>query len=207
MIQLKSRFDHLGFLASNRIVVIVLEYIETCHKMVLTCIFSLKIRARRCTVMRKRTIPAKQPAGSQPDSGWLNLEALAEVEITSEDPEYPIENALVAGSSAGWRASQSGEQTIRLLFAEPQRLRRILIRFREPDVERTQQFVLRWSPDQGLTFNEILRQQWNFSPQGTHEETEDINVDLAGVTVLELAILPDIGNSNVRASLEELHLG
>jgi hypothetical protein len=157
--------------------------------------------------MRKRIIPAKQPAGAQPDSGWLNLEALAEVEITSEDPEFPIENALFAGNSAGWRASQSGEQTIRLLFAEPQRLRRILIRFREPDVERTQQFVLRWSPDQGLTFNEILRQQWNFSPQGTHEETEDINVDLAGVTVLELAILPDIGNSNVRASLEELHLG
>jgi hypothetical protein len=157
--------------------------------------------------MRKRIIAARQAAGAQPEGKWLNLETVAEVEITSEDPEYPIENALVPGSSTGWRASQSGEQTIRLLFAEPRSLRRILIRFRESHVERTQQFVLRWSPDHGRSFKEIVRQQWNFSPDGTHEETEDINVDLAGVTVLELAILPDISSSQVRASLEQLRVG
>ncbi len=158
--------------------------------------------------MRKRIIPGDgHPAGAEPEGDWLNLEALVDVEITSEDPEYPIENAMIPGSSSGWRASQSGEQTIRLLFNQPLTLRRILVLFRESHVERTQQFVLRWSSDHGRTFKEIIRQQWNFSPEGNQEETEHLDVDLPGVTVLELAILPDIGSLHARASLEQLRLG
>ncbi|MDA3970294.1 MAG: hypothetical protein PF442_02985 [Desulfobulbaceae bacterium] len=157
--------------------------------------------------MRKRIIPTGQEIGTEPEGHWLNLEEAAEVEITSEDADHPIENALVPGSSSGWRAAQPGDQSIRLLFSQPQSLHRIWIHFVEPDRARTQQFVLRWSPDRGETFNHIVRQQWNFSPQGIHEEIENIYVDLSGVTLLELAITPDIGSQEVYASLQELRLG
>lgn len=157
--------------------------------------------------MRKRIIRAGQEMGPEPEGYWLNLEEVAEVEITSEDPDHPIENALVPGSSSGWRAAQPGDQTIRILFNQPQKLARIWIHFVEADRDRTQEFVLRWSPDRGETFQQIVRQQWNFSPQGNHEEIENIYVDLSAVTLLELTITPDLGNPEVYASLQELRLG
>ncbi len=156
--------------------------------------------------MRKRIIPSMQKETAPPDEGWLDLDRAAEVEITSEDAAHPIESALLPGRSSGWRATEPGEQTIRLLFAHPQRLRRIWLEFVEPATERTQEFVLRWSQDGGQSFREIVRQQWNFSPQGATRETEDHHVDLSGVTVLELSIIPDISGGNARASLAWLRL-
>jgi hypothetical protein len=94
--------------------------------------------------MRKHIINAAEPDPLQ-TCEWLNIEKIARVEISSEDPQYPIESAFKLGKSPGWRASQPGEQTIRLLFDEPQDLRRIQLRFSEPLVERTQQFTLRWA--------------------------------------------------------------
>ena len=156
--------------------------------------------------MRKRIIPPVQPDTSPSGEGWLDVERLAQVEITSEDVAHPIESALLPGQGSGWRATGPGEQTIRLLFAHPQRLRRIWLQFVEPVAKRTQEFVLRWSPDGGQSFREIVRQQWNFSPQGATCETEDHRVDLSGVTVLELSIIPDISGGDVRASLAQLRL-
>ena len=156
--------------------------------------------------MRKRIIPPAKQNTSAPDENWLDLERLAQVEITSEDATYPIESALLPGQVSGWRATQPGEQSIRLLFEHPQRLRRIWLQFVEPATERTQEFVLRWSPDGGQSFREIVRQQWNFSPQGATCETEDHRVDLMGVTVLELSIIPDISRGNALASLAQLRL-
>lgn len=147
--------------------------------------------------MRKRIIRPEGPGAAE----WLDLEQIAHAEVTSEDPAHPVEGALVAGD--GWRAAAPGEQTLRLLFDEPQSLRRIFLRFVEPDLERTQEFVLRWSPD-GKAFHEILRQQWNFSPQGATEESEDREVDLPQVAALELTIRP--GRSDARASLAEMKL-
>jgi hypothetical protein len=128
------------------------------------------------------------------------------VEITSEDAAHPIECAVLPGRSSGWRASEPGAQTIRLLFAHPQRLRRILIEFVEPVTERIQEFVMRWSQDGGQSYREILRQQWNFSPQGATHEKEDYRFDLSSVTVLELIIIPDINGGDAYASLAQLRL-
>jgi hypothetical protein len=97
-------------------------------------------------------------------------------------------------------------QTIRILFSQPQRLRRICLNFMETHTERTQEYVLRWSPDGGQSFREIVRQQWNFSPHGTTGETEDHHVELPAVTVLELSIIPDISGGNAFASLAQLRL-
>jgi hypothetical protein len=78
--------------------------------------------------------------------------------------------------------------------------------FEETENQRTQEFVLRWSPDHGHSFREIVRQQWNFSPPGTIRETEDYTVNLSDVTVLELRILPDQSGGTARASLASLRL-
>ena len=156
--------------------------------------------------MRKRIIAQAQKEPASADEDWLNVEELAEVEITSEDPAHPIESALLPDRPSGWRAATPGQQTIRLFFDQPQRLRRIWINFVEPGTERTQEYTLRWSPDCGRSFRNIVRQQWNFSSSGATNETEDHQVELPAVTVLELSIIPDISGGNALASLAQLRL-
>jgi hypothetical protein len=136
--------------------------------------------------MRKRVITPIPQDVPPLDEGWLNLDGAAVVEVTSEEKDYPVESALVSGETRGWRAADSGAQTIRLIFDEPQRLKRIALVFEESETERTQEFVLRWSGDGGRSFREIVRQQRNFSPPNTVREVEEYQVDLSGVTVLDL---------------------
>jgi len=137
---------------------------------------------------------------------WLNLDALAQVEVTSEDAAHPIESGLLPGTASGWRAAEPGPQTVRLVFDQPQRIARLHLEFHEEELERTQQFVLRWSSNGGQSYREIVRQQYNFSPPGTTREREDYPVDLDGVTTLELNIVPDISGGPARASLAQFRL-
>jgi hypothetical protein len=155
--------------------------------------------------MRKRIIDSSQQETAPPDQGWLNLEDIAEVEVTSEDAAHPIESALLPDQGSGWRAAGPGRQTIRLLFSQPQPLRRIWLNFVEPGIERTQEYVLRWSAD-GQSFREIVRQQWNFSPDGSPSESETHHVELPADTVLELSIVPDKSGGDAVASLAQLRL-
>ncbi len=153
--------------------------------------------------MRKRLI---RSASSAPAGDWLPVEELASVEITSEDPATPIEAAL-RGEAPGWLAAEPGPQIIRLVFDRPQTLRRIRLVFVEPELARTQEVTLRWSPYGGRSFHEIVRQQWNFNPAGATREVEDYHVELSGVGVLSLDIVPSIAGGPARASLAELRLG
>ncbi|MBT3048907.1 MAG: carbohydrate-binding protein [Candidatus Thiodiazotropha sp. (ex Clathrolucina costata)] len=156
--------------------------------------------------MRKRIINSGQKHNINADQKWLDIEMLAVVEVTSEDVVFPIESALLLGGVSGWRASGPGKQMIRLLFDKPQRLQRIRLKFEELEFERTQEYVLRWSPDAGQSYQEIIRQQWNFSPEGSTSEIEDYQIDLPAVTILELGINPDINKRNIYASLKEFRL-
>jgi hypothetical protein len=156
--------------------------------------------------MRKHNVGHGPGEVAAAKPGWLDLESLAQVEITSEDVDHPIEAALIPRIGSGWRAAQPGEQTIRLRFDEPVRLKRIRLVFHEDEQERTQEFVLRWSPDGGQSYREIVRQQYNFSPPEAERELEDYDIDLDGVTALELRIVPDINGGSARASLAQLRL-
>ena len=156
--------------------------------------------------MRKRIIGHGPREVQAAEPGWLDLDLLAQVEITSEEDDYPIESALIPGTGLGWRAAQPGEQTIRLLFDEPLSLKRIHLMFHEGEQERTQEFVLRWSPDGGQSYREIVRQQYNFSPPGATREVENYEIDLDRVTALELKIVPDISGGRAPASLAQLRL-
>ncbi|MDQ3743287.1 MAG: hypothetical protein M3444_02780 [Acidobacteriota bacterium] len=156
--------------------------------------------------MRKLVGTTASREVSRDEEDWLDLEHTARVEISSEDESHPVEAALVRGAWSGWRAAGPGEQALRLLFDEPRRLRRISLLFLEEERARTQEFVLRWSPDGGQTFREVVRQQYNFSPAGATREAEDYEVALDGVTALELVITPDVSGGPARASLEWLRL-
>jgi hypothetical protein len=156
--------------------------------------------------LRKRIVSPVRKDAPLPDRDWLDLERLAQVEVTSEDAAHPIESALVPGAESGWRAAQPGQQTLRLIFDRPQGLRRISLLFIEPDVARTQEFVLSWSPDGGRSFKDIVRQQWNFSSPGAIQEVEDYLVELSGVTQLDLTIVPDQRGGDARASLARWRL-
>ena len=135
------------------------------------------------------------------DEAWMDVEGIASVEVSSEDSDYPIESALLLEGKRGWRAVHPGMQTIRLIFDEPQELRRIMLAFEDTENTRIQEFVLRWSPLIESSFRDIVRQQWNFSPPDSVRETEDYVVELSGVKVLELIIVPDRNGREVRASL------
>jgi hypothetical protein len=140
------------------------------------------------------------------DQAWMNLDRIASVEVSSEDADYPIESALLLEGQRGWRAANPGMQTIRLILDEPQKLRRILLVFEDAENIRTQEFVLRWSPDIQYSSREIVRQQWNFGPPDSVRETEDYPVELSEVKILELMIVPDKSGGEVRASLVSLRL-
>ncbi len=154
----------------------------------------------RKKIIKERVIPSA-------DQNWLDLEYLAQVEVTSEDAAHPIESALIPGVvGLGWRAEHSGQQTVRLLFDKPQRIRRIHLVFREEKQERTHEFVLRWHSDSGEPYREIARQQYNFSPPSTTCELEDYTLDLINLAALELNIVPDIRGGYACASVEQLRL-
>ena len=156
--------------------------------------------------MWKRILgPYHAQQGDQSDKGWLDLEQIATVEVTSEDPSFPIEYAF--GSNDGWRASEGGEQQIRIIFDKPVSIHRIELRFHEVDCERTQEFILRWSSESRGSATEIVGQQWNFSPTGSTTEIEHCVVDLEAVSVLELAIRPDLHRPEAVATLASWRVG
>jgi hypothetical protein len=151
--------------------------------------------------MRKSILGQSSSQPEQHSGDWLPIEEISRVEVTSEDPDSPIEHALVPGKGSGWRAAGGGTQIIRIIFDKPMPLRRIKLEFTEKGVERTQEFALRWSDRPEGQLREIVRQQWNFNPQGSTSEIEDYQVNLEGVGVVELEIKPDPNSPDVRATL------
>ena len=158
--------------------------------------------------MRKRIVgPPHAEQGGRSNKGWLDLEQIATVEVTSEEPGFPIESAFGSNDGPGWRACQGGEQQIRVIFDKPVSLHRIELRFHEADCERRQEFVLRWSSESGGPPREVVRQQWNFSPTGSTTEVERYVVDLDAVSVLELAIRPDLHRPEAVATRASWRVG
>jgi len=157
--------------------------------------------------MRKRIITAQSRSVPDTAHSWLDIAELAQAEVSSEAADAPVESAIEDDSDDGWRAAVPGEQVIRLLFDAPLKLRHIRLLFVENSRARTQEFVLKWSPDGGMSWHDISRQQFNFSPPDTVRELEDYRVELDGVSALELRIVPEISGGDARATLAQLRIG
>ena len=82
------------------------------------------------SVMRKTTIKPG-PIDPQQDAQeeWLDLEHFASVEVTSEDPNFPVESSLASREGPGCLAVEKGMQVIRLIFDNPRTLHRIKLVF------------------------------------------------------------------------------
>ena len=136
---------------------------------------------------------------SATDRGWLDLPQLAKVELTS-DPAYPIEAAFLPGTGSGWRAAQPGEQTIRLLFDQPQRVRRIQLLFHEHQRARTQEFPLRCSRDSiSLTGRSCVSNITLAHP--ARRASLKITRSIWPSDGMELKIVPDISGGEARRRL------
>jgi hypothetical protein len=156
--------------------------------------------------MRKAFISTRTRGGLPVEETSLDLERLARVELTSEDPGHPIESALVPGRGEGWRAAGPGPQRVRILFDEPRPIRRVHLVFEEADVERTQEFALSWTAAGEEAGRFLVRQQYTFSPGGSTREVEDYAFELEGVSAIELEIVPDLGGGPSRASMVSLRV-
>ena len=140
--------------------------------------------------MRKRLVAPISKDAPAANPGWLELDRVAVVEVTSEEKEYPVESALVVGETRGWRAAESGPHTIRLIIDQPQSLRRISLVFEENETERTQEFVLRWSGDGGRSFREIVRQQWISVPLTQYVRSRNIGWNSPMLPFLNWSLCP-----------------
>lgn len=158
--------------------------------------------------MRKQIIE-EHPAPVTPLLGGLDLVSLATVLVSSERPDNPAENAFDGRNGPGgsrWIAEHVGEQTFCLAFDEPQNLKSLQLEIEEIQESRTQEIQLAVSLDNGTTFQELLRQEFNFSPPGTTYEREKWNLNVEGVTHVRLRIKPDKGGQHGKASITSLVL-
>ena len=55
--------------------------------------------------MRKRII-TRPPQSPPREQGWIDLESIASVDVTSENNAFPIESALLQQDKGGWRAAE-----------------------------------------------------------------------------------------------------
>jgi hypothetical protein len=159
-------------------------------------------------MLRKQIIlaTASSPA---PTPGEIDIAAVATVLMTSEDPNHPVDHAFDALRGPGgsrWVAGEPGDQTLILAFDAPQAIHRVALEVEEVEVARTQELQLAVSTDSGLTYRELVRQEYNFSPPGTTFEREDWAVPADCITHLRLVIKPDKGGKPCRATITSLAL-
>lgn len=158
--------------------------------------------------IRKRLLGAREPAsGVAP--GSINLAEVAFVFYSSEDPAHPIEYALDSSGGRGgtwWQAAEADrEETIELDFDQPQSISRIVYEVEEEEAERTQEVTVEASTDEGETYQQVLRQEYNFSPRGGTYEYEEWRVDLHEVSNLRFSVVPNKRGSG-RAKITSLRL-
>ncbi len=148
--------------------------------------------------MRKMVTGAEY--GNAAEGLWLDLDVLADVEVSSEAPGYPVENALLPGSAIPWKAVAPGQSRINLRFDAPQTIGRVRLLCVEEAHERSQEWALHAGFSDG-TEREVLRQGWNFSPNGSTTQDETYTLNLRGVAFLRLTIDPDRGRDRYPATL------
>lgn len=154
-------------------------------------------------MLRKRLLDRLPTPSSRP-SGEKDIEGLATVAVTSEAPDHPVDNAFDDRRGPGgsrWIAAVPGEQALVIAFDAPQAIREIGLEVEETEVGRTQELHLALSRDGGRTYQEVVRQEYNFAPPGTTFEREQWRVNGEGITHVRLVINPDKSGRPCRATV------
>ena len=160
--------------------------------------------------MRKKIVGKQEAAlPSAPVHEEIDIARVANVLLTSESSEFPIENAFdkqIGPGGTRWVASDPGDQVLIFQFDLPQTIHEIVLEAEELEVHRTQEVGLFLSMDGGRSYREVLRQEYNFSPPWTTFEREIWSVPAEGVTHLRIEIKPDKAGKPCRATLTSLAL-
>src|SRR6185437_11797606 len=137
--------------------------------------------------------------GREPTRTLLDLANCATVRFSSEDPCHPIEHLIDASSGRGasrWASARwDATEQIILEFDAPQRISVIDFEVEETQLERTQEVIAEHSSDGGQTYRQTFVQEYTFSPDGATYQRESLKVELCGVTLLRLTIVPNKGGS------------
>ena len=157
-------------------------------------------------MLRKQILSNPSAAGA-PRADVKDIPALATVFVTSEAPGHPVDYLFDASGGPGgtrWMAGADGEQTLVLAFDAPQTIRAIGIEAEEPSATRTNVLVISLSGDGGRTYQERIRQEFNFSQPGTTFEREEWVVPAERITHVRVVVQPDKGHAPHRATLTSL---
>jgi hypothetical protein len=100
------------------------------------------------------------------DVDWLDLDAVADVTISAQGKR-------LAGAHSRWSADCQGEQMIEIRFRQPIAVRRLRVISTEADQFRTQEMTVWACVHRGERHHDVVRQQFNFSPNGAAEEIEE----------------------------------
>ena len=157
--------------------------------------------------MRKKIVRSTSPAASPLSLQGLNIADLATVLVTSETPDFPVENAFDDHHGPGgsrWMAEEPGAQMLTVAFDAPQAIQQITLEVEEREIERTQEICVALSEDGGRTYRELVRQEYTFSPAGATFEREEWTVAAQKVTHVQVRIKPDKNDRPCRAALTTL---
>jgi hypothetical protein len=139
----------------------------------------------------------------------IAISKLATLLATSESPSHSI-NCICDGRSGPggtrWIADEPGDQTVVLTFDTPCNLHKISLEVEEQRLNRTQELDLAISRDGGLTYRDVIHQEYKFSPSGKTFEHEEWRIPAKGVTNVWVWIRPDKDGKPCRASITSLAL-
>jgi len=119
------------------------------------------------------------------DIQWLDLDEVAEVTIVNGGRRMPR-------SSGIWSIDAPGEQMIEIRFHEPTYVSHLRLISSEIEEDRTQEITVWASLNRGEQHRELLRQQFNFSPNGATEQIEEYSPWLDAVSAIQLRVVPSI---------------
>lgn len=157
--------------------------------------------------LRKRINPSATEAAIPAPANTIDIIRNAEVVATSESENHPLDN-IVDGStgpgSSQWVAGTSGTQILIFKFDTPQNIAGIVYEIEEKEVARTQEICFEVSTDSGAHYREVLRHEYNFSPDGTSFQREELKLHLPQTTDLKMTIKADKGNLDCRAKLNHI---
>lgn len=133
------------------------------------------------------------------DVPWLDLDLVADIAIVAG-------GRRVVPAPGCWSAPDPGEQMIEIRFHRRTPLRRLRIVSSECNESRTQELTVWVSVRGGERHREVLRQQFNFSPDGATEEVEEYVLELEDVSRIQVRIVPSIDGRRAVARVSEVRV-
>ena len=161
--------------------------------------------------MRKRLIGGSMgQKGVEPSHlSEIDLRTSATVHYSSEDAAHPIEHMFDGTSGRGasrWQSARANvTEELVVEFDEPRHISHVAFEVEERLLQRTQELRAEFSCDGGHSYRRVFVQEYNFSPDGSTYECENLSVDLHGVTHFRLLVVPNKSGSGT-ASLTSMRL-